>query len=144
MARPVPSLPCQVTFLISRNRAVLWDATPPTTRRHPVRRRGSWRCQILEGIRWIPSDTFGGFWKEGTRFKSYQSAKKMLETALGKFQGDTPTRSSSIRCCVYQEAGSADQLIRPDTRSIADSGAVRQDLRSKINRVRASSVHAIK
>ncbi|HEX6758644.1 MAG TPA: hypothetical protein VF086_09590 [Propionibacteriaceae bacterium] len=37
-----------------------------------------------------------------------------------------------------------DQLIRPGTRSIADSGAVRQDLRSKINRARASSVQAKK
>ena len=36
-----------------------------------------------------------------------------------------------------------DQLIRPGTRSIADSGAVRQDLRSKINRATTSSVQAI-
>jgi len=36
-----------------------------------------------------------------------------------------------------------DQLIRPGTRSIADSGAVRHDLRSKINRATTSSAHAI-
>ena len=32
-----------------------------------------------------------------------------------------------------------DQLIRPGTRSMADSGAVRQDLRSKINRATGSA-----
>ena len=36
-----------------------------------------------------------------------------------------------------------DQLMRPDTRSSADSGAVRQDLRSKINRPATSNVQAI-
>src|SRR4029453_12893507 len=30
---------------------------------------------ILEGTRWIPSDTSGGVWKEGTRFRSYQSGQ---------------------------------------------------------------------
>jgi hypothetical protein len=36
-----------------------------------------------------------------------------------------------------------DQLIRPGTRSIADSGAVRQNFRSKINRATTSNVQAI-
>ena len=37
-----------------------------------------------------------------------------------------------------------DQLIRPGTRSIADSGAVRQDFRSKINSATASAAQATK
>jgi hypothetical protein len=72
--------------------------------------------------------------------------------ARGQSSGTVrPCCEQTLLSCILQTArpGEADartahdQLIRPGTRSIADSGAVRHDLRSKINRATTSSAHAI-
>ena len=52
-------------------------------------------------------------------------------------------RTNWVQLGLPKDTTTCDQLIRPGTRSIAESGAVRQDLRSKINSATTSSAQAI-
>jgi hypothetical protein len=107
------------------------------------------RGATIRGPGNLPSPALGAG-REGHRTSPLGTARAYFPGVLGGQQLRSPTGwFSELILPDYRSAAAAGRRVinssgsGPGTRSIADSGAVRQDLRSKINRATTSNVQAI-